>query len=599
MLEGIRTVSPTLPEAAPFSFSELFEPARRREQLEFCATTHAAVLNTPYPAPTIPTGSVERDRVFSITESITQEDIFQQSSSRRSRLFDRLAALAPSTTEKNLLFPSNPKIEAIQAEALSRGICLSQASFRLITSFVQLEDSLNPFHNPDSLRTAKRVITETSSSLLAKISNLSYVAKLLGAEDLEDENNAILADLRTLCQSPIYEALKHLPNNPFIALVHSIALNQYTGTHLRSSFQQISRSVCPQEPSLSQRIQSIWNRLYESGINNDIFSTLSHFSLKRFITIGLPLIALKIAQFFSLDWLSRLIGDERSVQRNTPGALFDTKMALRCATVNARTVALSAPTIGSQVSPEFRAALQALENRQYSDNPHDCVTWAYTNLQNMNYIPERTSSITLMKLQQEFPLSFRAITLPQSLPMAPNEDFSEHDVRHHLSLLFETTTTYGNKAGYFLPQPFLRLQGATIKAIAYRAFHIVARHTPTLPPEVLKVAYQKLFHIGLIRLHEADTYAQTAARLKQPTITAIRSTICASCIDRGGEMNTAFLCANDPSKDGQRFALGAYFGRAILNHRRSPTKASVENLSMLFSVINPEELYLFLSEIRA
>ncbi len=481
-------------------------------------------------------------------------------------------------------------------ECRARGIGLSSASYNLINTFLSHERAISVLHEPVSF-------AEEQERLVAELNGLQPLLSdpPADAESLDDRNHAILLSLRRVCSSPLYNALRCSNGHPLTELVHSLVLSQYTDTNVGPTFEKLGRSLDSEDIPLPQRVQKTWDRVSKIGINTGFFDTLSHFNFKRLIGILIPLIALKIAQLFSIQWLARWAGDERSIAGNTPEALYDDKNSER----TIRTIALAAPTVGQNGSPEFRAALQALENNQYSSSSEGFVTWSYTNLQNLNYVFEHDSTIALMRLQEEFPLSFHSITLQQHLPDAPNADFSERDVEHHLSMIFHPLSTEfyergieSDDAGYYFPKSFLHRQRKAIEEIARKSFALLAPRSQDFSASTLKQAYQKLLHLGISRLHETYEYARTASRIHRSAVNTLRSMACASCIDRGGVMNAAYLHAIDPSGKNSNLALGAYFGRALMSHRRSPTPASYETLSALFSAVDGKQLNEFLSDIR-
>jgi hypothetical protein len=571
----------------PLAFRALFEPTRTEEQTcLFSATAQAAQRVSP-----------SLSHFSEAARSITPAEIDRAQQDRRARLFDRLIALSPEGEEESLAGnPSDPDFRIVYDECRARGIGLSSASYNLINTFLSHERAISVLHEPVSF-------AEEQERLVAELNGLQPLLSdpPADAESLDDRNHAILLSLRRVCSSPLYNALRCSNGHPLTELVHSLVLSQYTDTNVGPTFEKLGRSLDSEDIPLPQRVQKTWDRVSKIGINTGFFDTLSHFSFKRLIGILIPLIALKIAQLFSIQWLARWAGDERSIAGNTPEALYDDKNSER----TIRTIALAAPTVGQNGSPEFRAALQALENNQYSSSSEGFVTWSYTNLQNLNYVFEHDSTIALMRLQEEFPLSFHSITLQQHLPDAPNADFSERDVEHHLSMIFHPLSTEfyergieSDDAGYYFPKSFLHRQRKAIEEIARKSFALLAPRSQDFSASTLKQAYQKLLHLGISRLHETYEYARTASRIHRSAVNTLRSMACASCIDRGGVMNAAYLHAIDPSGKNSNLALGAYFGRALMSHRRSPTPASYETLSALFSAVDGKQLNEFLSDIR-
>ncbi len=548
-----------------WSFDQLYTPTRREEQ----RSHFTAMASALYQRLAVHGLSCLADSVAAITTTT----LVEEQRNRRYRFLCRLGALDPSFPQDQLFDKAQQAVSAptLEAGCIALGIVPSSDSHRLIQAYHEQESMIEALALPTALGRAKESLT---SSLLQLEQLLSSAPK--ATEDLEDRNHALLSNLRDIYASPLYTALC-MSNLPLIDILHAIAIGQYTDTALAPAFEPLSHQLNQRQHPLSERVNTIWQRLARTGINDGLFSAVLHYSRRLLFTIALPYIALKIAQFLSLHWLIPHIGDERSILRNTPGALCDeiqTNDILHRRTI--RTVVLPAPTLGYEIAPEFRAALQALENNQFSTYDTPYLTWAYTNLQNVAFPPEYSSTVALMDLRTLYPLSFQTMTLPQNLPNAPMPTFSRDDVVHHLALLQRPAS------GYCFPPHFIDSYHQRIAAIADDAYHLVDSHREGHSPEALKSAYARLFHLGLTRLHEATAFTLTATRTHSLALSAIRSTICASCIDRGGMMNAATIYALSGNAD---LATGAYFGRALLSHHRAPTRQSAYNLSTLFAII--------------
>jgi len=575
------------------TFEHLYTPARRDEQQCHFDAISNAMKRWKKSHPLI--------SLANATAAITTETIAKEKLNRHYHLVCRLGAL-DSTFPQEKLYETAKKASSsrqnIEELCASLGIGLLPASHHLISSFREQEQRITALETPSTLIAARE-------SLTASIASLDHLLSYppLEADDLEDRNRSILNILRKIYSSPLYKALC-TSDAPIIDFLHSIAIEQYTNTLLAPTFERLGNLLQKKELSLPQRISTLWNRLKKIRIDNGIFTTLFHYSFRLLITIGIPYLALKIAQIFSLTWLIPYIGDERSILGNTPGALTDEyqwKDSLHRRTI--RTVVFSAPTLGEEASPEFQAALQTLENNQLSSTGNPYLTWAYTNLQNISFTPEHISTITLMKLHNFYPLSFQTITLPQNLPESPTSTFSHDDVVHHLSLLFQKRSSSledrgrNADAGYYIPHHFLNTYQPAIEEIANDAYLRIDKNRGSHNPEFLKKAFTKLFHLGLTRLHETVSFNLAQMRSHRTALSAIRSTICASCIDRGGMMNAATIHALDADGSLNDLGTGTYLGRAILTHRRSPMKQTVDSLSTLFAVIPAAETREFLTRI--
>jgi hypothetical protein len=600
--------------ALPLSFDRLYNSARNTEQKHHF-TAIAEVVEQKKKAHAL--SSLTQD-----TKRITTETIECEKPNRLYHLICRLGALDPKFPQEDL-FPQALKASkshrSIEQICATLGIALLPESHNLIDTFRCHEKRFSLLANPSRLASEQAFLTSALSSLDSFVSASPHDTK-----EFEEANKHILLTLRSIYSSLLYEALC-MSGHPLIDILHAIAIGQYTNTTLAPAFEQIGSALQETKPPLPKRIDDVWKRLQAVGIDDGIFTTLLHYTFRLLIKIGLPLLALKIAQLFSLNCLIPYIGDERSILGNTPGSLVDEIQCIpkqgeesalsksRFFTLfgynpsgtqrKIRTVVLCAPTLGYEVAPEFKAALQALENNQLSGSDNPFLIWAYTNLQNISFTPEHPSTIALMTLPTQYPLSFQAITLPQNLPELSCSTFSLDDVNHHLSLLFERhTSSLENRgiqedSGYYFPNRFLVQFQNKIKEIAQDAYQTIEQNRAHHTTSELKISWTLLFHLGLTRLHETESFTRAALRTHRKALSTIRSTICASCVDRGGAMNASYLKALDPQEELKILSTGTYFGRAILSHRRSPTKVSVDKLSSLFSVLGTSEVTKFLSRI--
>ncbi len=489
-LPSSNVLAPVLPIATtvdelPMTFDSLYAPARQEEQHAHF-TAGAGAMESRKTAHGL---SSLADAAASISiDTITEEKL-----NRQYRLLCRLGALDPSFPQE-MLFQRAETAAAvarpIASICASLGITLTPASHRLIVAFNEQEAKNAPLENPSSLAIEKEHLTAALATLEQLLTSPPEET-----EELEDRNRNVLLTLRAIYSSPLYNALC-MSDIPLIDILDSIAIGQYTNTSLAQTFEKLGQKLDESQRPLPERIDAIWNGLEKIGVDNGIFSTLLHYSFCLLVKIGLPYLALKIAQIFSLNRLIPHIGDERSILGNTPGALTDeiqTNDSLYRRTI--RTVVLSAPTLGYDIAPEFRAALQALENNQFSRSDNPFLTWAYTNLQNISSTPEHPSTIALMELRNLYPLSFQAITLPQNLPASSTSTFSDDDVLYHLSQLFQEQTSSlenrgtGSDAGYSAPLHFLTTYRPAIEAVANDAYRIIDSNRGDHTPSALNSPY--------------------------------------------------------------------------------------------------------------
>jgi hypothetical protein len=443
MVAAVDSAIPTI-QQPPLTFNSLFEPLRTSEQGNLYLATIHHVSDVPL-----------AESLSNAARWIKPAQLVGAQVDRRNRLFDRLIAQAPEKSDDGIDFNSqDPEEQAIFEECRSRSIGLSLTSSQAIRAFLSHERMIRSLDDP----------TQFAAEQERLIEELDTTRKLLydppeGAEGLGDRNRAILLSLRSVCASPLYDALRCTNGHPFTDLVHSLVLRQYTNTDMQQNFERLGQQLNAEKKPLSQRVQMTWDRLSKAGMGPTAWTSLVHYKFTQILGIVVSFIAAKIARLFSLSWLAKWAGDERTIGGNTPDVIFEERKGAW----TVRTVALAAPTLAVGPSPEFRAVLQALENNQYGHND-DFVSWSYTNLQNLFQRSEHESSTTLSALAVEFPLSFRSITLPQFVSPAPQVEFSEHDVQHHLSLIFNPLTTQPaslrrsspEDVGYYFPPAFLK-----------------------------------------------------------------------------------------------------------------------------------------------
>ncbi len=577
------------PSAHPLTFSQLFTPSRQEEQRQhFLAIANA--LHSRKEAHALAS-------ICDATVSISRESIAAEKQRRLFHLVCRLGALDPKFPQENLFQIVE---EACQHQTTPEEICTNigitilQPGQRLISKFQRQERQLlscnvpvEKTHINDALQALEQLLIRPPEEI----------------EDLEDTNLAILKNLRSLYTSPLYLAFCATSEHPLIDILHTVAIEQYTNTALKPAFEILGRQLAETHRPLPDRIRTICNRMTGFGITDSIHSSLHHYSFRLICTRFIPFILRKIMQMFSLYFPGSKMSDERSLLRNSPGALIDEIQATRTMQQRRiRTIMLAAPTVDCDATPEFRATLQALENNQFSPSETPYNTWAYTNLQNLSSSFEHASTLALMSLQDEYPLSFQSITLNQLLPQSHSDTFSQDEVAYHLSLIFNQHSSSlegrgtSTDAGYYFSETFLKDHRLEIEHIAQNAFLAIQSAHGAQTPSKLKNAYIRLFHLGLTRLHETVAFDRTERRTHSPR-PAIRSTICASCVDRGGMMNTAYLHALDLEENHPFLTSGTLFARALFTHRRAPVGNFLENLTGLFEVVPRTGVHAFLSNI--
>ncbi len=238
-------------------------------------------------------------------------------------------------------------------------------------------------------------------------------------KDLKDINMQIISHLRGAFNNKAYQSLKECEDNPTIHFLHEINLAMYTETRLLSAY------VSPddgepllgdklleghEDKTLGTAIQDVRDNAVQ---NRGLFS--SHSCLKY------------IMNHFEQFWgaiTSQKIGshlgdfDPHGSLGNNSGVLYEETLNVNGYVGKGIDVRTPSPTIGKKISPEFRAALQAIQNQRVSESSGEegygrpnC--WIYTNYQDITgkWNGENVRSVSIMQMNKDFPLAFKGITL--------------------------------------------------------------------------------------------------------------------------------------------------------------------------------------------
>ncbi|CCB90618.1 putative uncharacterized protein [Waddlia chondrophila 2032/99] len=289
---------------------------------------------------------------------------------------------------------------------------------------------------------AKEVIAEIAPSNgkpekhareLAK--HTDKIARLLSKEnptekELKSINKELIFTLRKAFECPAYQALKECEDNPAIHYLHEINLAMYTEVHLASVYSEgkLAEEIVKDEKGNDRFSVGEEQRMGDAlhDIRNEAVKKRKLFSSHS----CLAYVRKHFKQFFGA-FTSQKFGsifgkyDPHGDLENNAGALYREELSVNGETATALDVRTPSPTIGDKVSPEFRAALQAIENQRVFElkEKGDRGTqlevggrptcWIYTNYQEMTNTSngEAGRSKAIMQLNKEFPLSFRGLTL--------------------------------------------------------------------------------------------------------------------------------------------------------------------------------------------
>jgi hypothetical protein len=346
--------------------------------------------------------------------------------------------------------------EKVDPEIMGKvnGALKEETSFKGNASALVKLLKVNGLEEKTAKKIAKEIISEMAPSnwkpeTHAKelAAHTDKIVQLLSKKDptdkqLESINKEIIFTLRKAFQCPAYQALKECEDNPAIHYLHEVNLAMYTDVHLISAYtkgtlaKEIVKDASGNDRVFKEGHQmgDAVNDMRKSAVKDrGLFSSHS----------CLAYVKKHFKQFFGA-FTSQKVGsvlgdyDPRGDLENNAGAMYKEKLSVKGKDASVLEIRTPSPTIGNKVTPEIRAALQAMENQRVFElkqkgqteqtvlsKPEGVVggaklkvggrptCWFYTNLQEMTneWNGEGDRSKAIMKLNQEFPLSFRGITL--------------------------------------------------------------------------------------------------------------------------------------------------------------------------------------------
>lgn len=283
-------------------------------------------------------------------------------------------------------------------------------------------------------KTSKNVAKSVCKEYQASLKNVETEARklslktqelnrLLNTEpkdgDLKRVNEKVITLLREAFETKAYQTLKECEDNPTIHYLHEINLSMYTKVPLLDAYVSSEEG----NPSLGDRLverhgnkrlgQQIQEVRDDAIENRGLFS--SHSCMKYILN--------HFEQFWGA-FTSQKIGaplgtyDPHGTLGNNAGALYEETLDINGKEGKALDVRTPSPTVDDKVSGEFKAGLQAIQNQRIAEligeegyGRPNC--WVYTNYQDITdyWNGEHGRSKAIMKLNDEFPLSFKGITL--------------------------------------------------------------------------------------------------------------------------------------------------------------------------------------------
>ncbi len=443
-------------------------------------------------------------------------------------------------------------------------------------------------------------------------------------KNLQAANKKILMLMRKALDSRAYQLIKHAEGHPAVTMIHRLCLASYAEPKVMHAFHKLGKSLHQNERKgapLNERLKEARDDGYMRGlIKNDKSLRYVASYFKQLVGAFLSTKAgKKLGAIFGKAY------DPRGELGNNTGALYDETMKVGDKTVTLRTVYTPSPTIGDKVAPEAKGILQAMENRKFMSkeslqaDPYPYVVWNYTNLQDIASSAEGKRSARIMRLNDEFPLSFRGITVTQDsrfyragvhghnekkIQQAIHDEnpIDERYTQTQLAeLIHDSNFTFAKRrknpgGGYYF-----HVKGAEkeqwkkeCKAVVDRAFDLVKNKQP---PEGItqeqwnwyqKAAFRELVLMGVVKLNQektAEDFADTGGKV-------MVTNACKENIDRGGKTNACFLWALGGDEED---VVAAFHSRALLGRYRLVLPDRVEPFYALTRVVPKNEVHAFLN----
>ena len=244
-------------------------------------------------------------------------------------------------------------------------------------------------------------------------------------KDGEAKNHQIVDLLRKLQACEAYQVMKTDSLDPAIAFIHSIVVSLFSEPRVMDSIQKLGEGFLKASQVDSTRSME--------GVDLSVqLKTTQQKAAKHLYENDSSLGSLVYGCTHVDQTLTALAGEGTNVASFIAGRAYDTRLGVNVAN-NAsaqsdlltahssgvqstiRTIYGGSPTNGPYIQAEFLLLLQAIENNQFNQSPSKKLPHAltYTNLQSLGKHGEAVRSQSIMQLNEDFPLSFKGMTLPK------------------------------------------------------------------------------------------------------------------------------------------------------------------------------------------
>ncbi|MBS0654219.1 MAG: hypothetical protein JSR46_00435 [Verrucomicrobia bacterium] len=426
----------------------------------------------------------------------------------------------------------------------------------------------------------------------------------------ETSYRKVLFALREALEQPTYHFLKQDHKHPLIRFLHTLCLASYAGAPLVDCYKQIGDHLA----------DLTCQELIQEGTR---FPFHQFLAASRTVAKKAGLIDNDYTLWYALNHPRELISaitskswgrglsyfkkfDPKGFAGNIPGAFFEEELTFRdhSTKVVARTIYSPTPSLGEGIVPEAKAMLQAMENHhslapdELQNEQCPYLAWVYVNLQNLTSSHERRRSLSLMRLTEQYPHSFFAITVTQDAGLYSEKNASHMLERMQQSLLDDDNFTLeGGKNGYCFPcrtDTEKEQWKEVLTRITELAFNLMDdANNSVVFCELVTLAIVRYFHLrcGL-------SLAQLRPRDEQ--ISYLVTSACKESIDRGGKINALLLLGKGRREpEVLKAAFSCFHARALSVRERLIKKERMMQACALLSVVPHDRLQQFLNKIDA
>jgi hypothetical protein len=429
-------------------------------------------------------------------------------------------------------------------------------------------------------------------------------------------NQEILKAFRAVLETPMYDLLKEDNSSGHIQFLHKFAAGLWNGFTMMPEFSDFGKKVldkvgkdaiCKNEGNgaevagiLEKSIRAADKDLHSiNKKRQSVLHMITHPNMVLGSLAGEGGIARHIAGLFGqTEYDPSMIGNNSFLQGTTTTTLNGNN-------VNIDYVYGASPTTGngdkSKIAPEFKAVLQAAENNQFGKAKVEGIpdVILYTNFQNIltGKKGEGSRSIEIMKLNNEFPLSFVGLTLSKDSDFYgvkkdgeaiwPGTQAFGEEMQEHLlnDVSFQLENRGANKEqdkGFYFPGSQEEWKTEIIPAVLAKAnqffsAYIYERygHETDHSPSEVRHAYQEFVYMMLSHYLEMKV-ANDLTKRGIKNVLVQSHAACKEDVDRGGSVQTANLwlhlkglnSSEDKEDTFMNTGTGGLIGRPVLARDR-------------------------------